>query len=205
MKSFQRLLTLAALCLLLVSGKASAADTGALPERVKGNPNAPITMIEYSSMTCSHCADFYNNILPEIEKRYIDTGKVKFIYRDFPVDGIALKAAALASCMPQDKFFPFVTVVYHNRAAWLGAAKPEAVLKQYAMLAGLGADKAQGCLDDTSILDKLVAERTEAMNKYSIEATPTFIINDGQDRVVGAQQLEAFTSAFDKILAKKKQ
>ncbi len=205
MRFVPRLLALAGLFFTLTSGGvALAAGTEALPDRVKGKASAPITMIEYSSFTCSHCATFYNEVMPEIEKRYIETGKMRFIYRDLPADGIALKAAALTRCMPEAQFFPFVAILYKNQGAWLRAPKPEAVLLQYAQMAGLPTDKAQACLEDSKIFDALIAARTEALEKNAIQATPTFIINNGEDKIVGAQKLDAFVSALDKILAKKK-
>jgi len=205
MFALQRFLVLSGVMMVFSVSAAQAGAAPALADHAKGDPKAPITVVEYSSMTCSHCADFYNNVLPELEKRYISTGKVRLIYRDFPVDGIALKGAALAECMPDDKFFPFISVIYHNRNAWLGSPKPETVLQQYAMLAGLSAEKSKACLEDTAMFDKLVAARTEAMSKYNIEGTPTFIINDSADHIMGSQHLEVFEAAFDKILAQKKQ
>lgn len=197
MRAFRFFLALSGLLFVLPA-------QAALPDHAKGSASAPITVIEYSSITCSHCAHFYNDVLPEIEKRYINTGKVRFIYREFPVDSVALKGAALAYCLPADKFYPFVAVLYKNRDAWLSSPKPEDVMTQYAKLAGLSDEKAKSCLEDTKLLDDLVALRTDAMSKYNIEATPTFIINDGEEKIVGARRLEAFTSAFDKLLAKKK-
>lgn len=200
-----RLLALAGLFFVLMSNAAAlAAETNALPDRVKGKTDAPITVIEYSSFTCSHCSTFYNEVMPELEKRYIETGKIRFIYRDLPADGIALKAAALTRCMPEAQFFPFVAILYKNQNSWLRAPKPDASLLQYAQMAGLPTEKAKACIEDSKLLDALIAERTEAMEKYGIQATPTFIVNNGEDKIVGAQKLEAFIASFDRILAKKK-
>src|SRR5262249_31135009 len=91
----------------LLPSYAMAADTVTVPERILGKADAPVTVEEFVSLTCSHCADFYTNILPELEKNYVETGKVKFILRDFPLDGLALKAAALARCMPEEQYYPF--------------------------------------------------------------------------------------------------
>ncbi len=181
-----------------------SAAGSALPDRVKGSPSAPITLIEYSSFTCSHCAGFFKTVLPEIEKRYIDTGKVRFIYRDLPTDGAALKAAALARCMPENQFFSFVSILYKNQFSWLRSMKRDEALQQYAQMAGLPPEKAKTCAEDPKLLDALIAMRTEAVEKYGIQATPTFIINNGEDKILGAQDFEVFAAAFDKILAKKK-
>lgn len=198
-----RLWGLAALFLLVSALPAQAAKTG-LGEYVKGSPSAPITVVEYSSITCGHCAKVFNDVLPEIEKKYVDTGKVRMIFRDFPLDGISLKGAALANCLPKDKYEPFIAVLFKNRDSWLRNAKPETVMLQYAMLAGLSKEKGEACLNDGALMDKLIEQRAEAMNKFNIQATPTFIVNDGEDRIVGAQNFEVFAASFDKILAKKK-
>lgn len=204
MREIRNLLALAGLFFLLSASSAMAEASTALREHAMGKETAPITVIEYSSLTCTHCADFYTKVMPEIEKRYIETGKVRFIYRDFPVDGVALKGAALAHCMPKEQFFPFIGILYNNQSTWLKTLKREETLMQYAQMAGLPADKAKACVEDTKLMDALIAVRTEAMEKFSIKATPTFIINNGDDKIVGAQGLEAFITSFENILAKKK-
>ncbi len=180
---------------------ARAADT-AVPDRVLGDPKAPVTVQEFVSLTCSHCADFYNNILPQLKEKYVDSGKVRFILRDFPLDGIGLKAAVIARCMPEDEFYPFITVLYKNQVNWALNAAPETILTQYAKLGGLSEDKAKACLADTKMQDAIVAERTEAQQKYGVSATPTFVVN-GTDKLQGAQPVEKFAAAFDKALAAK--
>src|SRR5690242_10306505 len=101
---------------VLAAGFAYAADAPALPDRVLGKADAPVTVDEYVSLTCPHCAVFYNDVLPSLEKKYVDTGKVKFILHDLPNSGIALKAAALARCMPEDEFYPFIRTLFKNQA-----------------------------------------------------------------------------------------
>ncbi|MDE1901219.1 MAG: DsbA family protein [Alphaproteobacteria bacterium] len=173
--------------------------------RVLGNPNAPIKVDEFVSLTCPHCADFTNETLPTIEKDYIDTGKVKFVMHDFPLDGISLKAAAVARCMPVDEYFPFIKVLYKNQMTWAyGSADPVASVAQYAELGGLPADQAKACANDSKLQDAIVAERTEATDKYKVNATPTFVINDGAKVIEGAQNAQTFAAAFDQILAAKK-
>jgi protein-disulfide isomerase len=196
-------LALIALFLLTPLSLSQAAEPS-LPERALGKADAPLTIIEYSSLTCSHCADFSNKVLPEIEKRYIDTGKVRLVYHDFPMDAISLKAAALSHCMPQAEFFPFIKIVFNNQMTWIRADNPTATLVQYAQMAGLQGDKAKACMEDTKLLDALVAVRADATDKYSIQATPTFIFSDGDTKIIGARSLEEFSAAIDKALAKKK-
>jgi protein-disulfide isomerase len=156
-------------------------------------------------LTCSHCAVFSSTILPELEKRYVDKGKVRFILHDFPIDGISLKAAAIARCMPADQYFPFVKTLFKSLATWAASTgNPENNLIQYAKLGGLPEEKAKACLNDTALLDAIIAERTEAGEKYKVEATPTFIINDGAEVIRGAESVETFAAAFDRLLAAKK-
>ncbi len=183
---------------------ATQTQTQALPDRVLGRADAPLTITGYSSITCSHCADFINTILPEIEKRYIDTGKVRFIYRDFAMNGIDLKGVALAHCMPEGQFFPFLKIVYKNQVTWIHSDKPDATLIQYAEMAGLASDKAKSCAEDTKIMDALVAVRTEAMEKLDIKATPTFVFSDNKTKLVGTRSLDEFMAAIEKALTKKK-
>ena len=188
----------------LLSGS-SPAKASPLAYPVLGNPNAPITVDEYVSLTCSHCAEFYTTILPQLEKTYVETGKVKFILRDFPLDGVALKAAIIARCMPKDSYYPFVKLLYQNQSAWaFGNNDHEKVILQYAKLGGLSDEKASACMLDTKLQDEVIAERTDASSKKNIEATPTFVINDGVEIIKGAQNAAAFSAVFDRLLANKK-
>ncbi len=189
--------------LLLSPAIGQSAENPGVSEHFLGKADAPIKVQEFASLTCSHCADFYNEIMPELEKRYVETGKVRFILRDFPLDGVGLKAAALAHCMPADQYYPFVRVLYKNLTAWAMSPNPDQTLVQYAKLGGLGEDKAKACLQDTKMLDAIVAVRSAAVQKYDVKATPTFIINDGEQKIEGARSLEDFTTVFDKLLAAK--
>ncbi|MDD3182039.1 MAG: DsbA family protein [Alphaproteobacteria bacterium] len=188
--------------LLLCPVKTFAATASREP--YLGKDTAPVTIIEYASLTCSHCATFYSTIMPEIEKHYIDTGKVRFIYRDFPLDAYGLHAATLAHCMPAEQFYPFIKILFKNLGTWIRAPKHEEVLIKYAEMAGLPSEKATSCINDTKMMDELIAVQTNAVSKYDIEATPTFIINDGEEKIVGARSFEDFSKIIDAHLAKKK-
>lgn len=176
-----------------------------LPDRVYGKADAPITMIEYASFTCSHCSRATNNVLPELDKKYIQTGKVKLIYRDYPMDGISLKASVISRCMPEDKYYPFVKIVHKNYKKWLNTSEPIETLKQYASMAGLAPKKVEQCLKDETMMDAIIAMRTEASNKYNISATPTFLFNEGEAKLDGNQPYKAFEATIEKLLAKQKQ
>ncbi|MDD5585744.1 MAG: DsbA family protein [Alphaproteobacteria bacterium] len=196
---------LMAAVVLLFSGTSGLhAGEASLPDHVLGKKDAPVTIQEFASLTCSHCAEFTVDILPQIEKRYVETGKVKFIFHDFPLDGVALKAAAVARCMPAEQYYPFINVLFKNLQQWTLSKDPEKTIVQYAKLGGLPEEKALACIKDSKMLDALVAERTEAQRKYSIDATPTFVFNDGKEKLVGARKLEEFTAVIDRLLAEKK-
>ena len=195
---------LLAIFVTIAASAAFAADDR-MADRVLGQANAPIKVDEFVSLTCTHCAEFYEKTLPELEKRYVDTGKVRFILHDFPLDGISLKAAAVARCMPTDEYYPFVKTLFAGQATWaFGSGSPEANLIQYAKLGGLSEDKAKACMGDTALQNAITAERVSAATKYKVEATPTFIINDGIETVKGAESAETFSRIFDRLLAGKK-
>jgi len=179
-------------------------NTFTLKDRVLGNKNAPITMIEYASFTCSHCSTSAIEVMPTIKKKYIDTGKLKLIYRDFPMDPIGLHAAALTRCMPEKQYYPLVKIIQKNYRSWIKTSDPDKTIMQYAQMAGLDPDKAKACVKDTKMMDALISMRKEGNEKYSINATPTFIFNDGEAKIEGAQPLENFIKLIDKLLAKHK-
>jgi protein-disulfide isomerase len=201
----KRVLAVTAFFVFVLTGSMdSRAKDFALNEHAYGKKDAPVTMDEYQSLTCSHCADFTATVLPELEKRYVETGKMRIVFNDFPIDGHSLKASALAHCMPEDQFHPFVKVVFKNLKQWVFSKSPEDTLIQYAKLGGLDETKARACLKDPNILDALVARRAQAMEKHEINSTPTFIFNGGAEKLVGMRKLEEFTAVIDKLLAEKK-
>src|SRR5262249_27217997 len=155
---------------------------------------APVTVEEFVSLTCPHCAEFYNDVLPKLKEKYVDSGKVKFILRDFPLDGTGLRAAALARCVPASEYDPFIEALYKNQTQWATSATPDKNLIMYARLTGLDEAKAQSCLNDTKMQDAIVAARSDAQKKYNIAATPTFVINEGAQKVEGGQTADKFSA-----------
>lgn len=185
------------LLLTLAAPVGALAQTPAAPtgERVYGNANAPVTIIEYASMTCSHCAHFHTGTLPELKKAYLDTGKVKLVFRDFPLDRVSLRAAQLTRCLPADRAAGFTDALFSSQASWAGAKDPEAALVRMAKLAGLSQDKIDACLADKTIEDQILGQRMDGAQKYNIDSTPSFII-DGK-KVAGALSF----AEMDKLLA----
>jgi protein-disulfide isomerase len=170
----------------------------ALADRILGDPNAPVTIIEYSSLTCSHCRQFHVEILPKIKKNYIDTGKVKLIYRDFPFDQTGLLATVMARCAPPERFFGFVNVLFQQQSNWSRSKEPFKALSRIGKLGGLNPSDFEACLKNQALFDGIVEKRLDGQKKFDVKATPTFII-DGDHKIVGSQPFED----FDKILSKK--
>ena len=169
-----------------------------LTDHVLGNATAPVTVIEYFSLGCSHCAHFHKEILPAVVKKYVATGKLKIMFRDFPLNGLSLKTAQLTQCMPEDRYFPFVETLFENMEAWSEAKDPEATLTQYAKLAGMPGERVTKCLNDKAIQDAIIKRRIEAENQFKVSATPTFVVNYGQDSFTGIGTI----ADFDKAIAK---
>jgi protein-disulfide isomerase len=168
-------------------------------DRILGNADAKVEIIEYASLTCSHCAQFHAGALPQLKERYIDTGKAKLIFRNFPLDGLSLKAAALAQCMPEQSYFAFLNILFTNQAQWANAAEPEKVLTQYAKLGGLSEANATACMNDTKIMDDLSNVRLDAEKAFGVNGTPTFIVG-GKKQFTGARAIEEFAKIIDPLL-----
>jgi protein-disulfide isomerase len=165
-------------------------------DRVLGKPDAPVTIFEYASLTCPHCAAFEKEILPQIKTEWIDTGKAKLVFRDFPLDGSALKAAMVARCAPPERFYGFIDMLFTQQASWGTTADPAPSLGRLAKLGGMSDEQFQTCLKDDALQNKILAGRLAAEKEFGVESTPTFFING--KKVVGARPeeiLEALKSA----------
>ncbi len=180
---------------------AQKTENDPLSERVLGDPDAPITILEYSSLTCPHCATFHAQTLPELKKQYIDTGKAKLMFRDFPFDAVGLRASMLARCSNPDRYFGFLDVLFKSQDKWARAQDPLKALAQTGKLAGVGQEQFDACMANETLINKLLERRMEAEQKYQVNSTPSFIISKGDvtERVEGAQPLEVFARAIDKV------
>ncbi len=167
-------------------------------EQVLGNPNAPVTIIEYASLTCSHCAHFHNEVLPKLKERYIAPGKVRLIYRDFPLDQTALAAAALAHCAGPDRYFSMLEVLFRTQSNWARADDPVAALKQLGKLGGLSEESMNACFADEKLTNGILQGRLAGENQYKIGSTPTFII-DGK-AYPGSRDVDEFAKLIDPLL-----
>ena len=173
-----------------------------LSERVLGKADAAVTIIEYSSMTCPHCAAFHAGPFPAIKKEYIETGKVKFIYRDFPLDRLALAAAMMARCAPKERYFPVVDIVFRTQQNWAKVADPAAALSQIGLLAGISKETYQACVGNKVVFDGVMKMRNDGDKKFKVQSTPTFIVNG--KRIDGHLPIERFRKVLDAEVAKAK-
>jgi protein-disulfide isomerase len=163
-------------------------------DHILGDKDAPVTIIEYASLTCPHCAAFERETLPKIKKDWIDAGKAKFVFRNFPFDQAALRGAMLASCAGPEKYFGFIDALFGSQESWSRASDPTAALTRMAKLGGMSEDRVQACFKDESLANKIVAVRLAAEKELEVNSTPTFFING--KKVVGAQPYEVFQQAI---------
>lgn len=176
-------------------GTAAASDELAL-----GSPDAPVTMIEYSSMTCPHCASFHTDTLPKLKRDFIDTGKLRLILHDFPFDGMALRASMLSHCVPKDRYFDFVDVLFKNQARWARSRDPVQTLTTFGTLVGMNADDVNACLNNEALQNQILTRQLQAQEQLNIRSTPTFILNGGADRIIGAEDYQVFKDKIDSLL-----
>ncbi|HKN08569.1 MAG TPA: DsbA family protein [Pseudomonadota bacterium] len=149
---------------------------GPLGDNSLGSADAPVTIIEYASMTCPHCAHFYETTYPELKSKYIDTGKVRFIFREFPLDQLAAAGSMLARCAGKEKYFPLIETLFAQQKDWV-VQKPLEPLLAIAKQAGFTQQSFEECLANQQILTGIEESRTRASTKFGVNSTPTFFIN----------------------------
>jgi protein-disulfide isomerase len=149
---------------------------GPLGDQILGAANAPVTIIEYASMTCPHCSHFHETTFPEMKTKYIDTGKVRFIFREFPLDPLAAAGSMLARCAGKDKYFPMIDALFSQQKDWV-VQKPLAPMLAIAKQAGFTQQTFDECLANQQMLNGIEESRTRAASKFNVNSTPTFFIN----------------------------
>jgi protein-disulfide isomerase len=179
----------------LVLGEGSAAEP---EDHALGDPNAPVTIIEYASLTCPHCAEFHQDVLPQLKERYIAPGKVRLVYRDFPLDQRALAAASLAHCAGPERYFGFLDVLFQTQESWARADDYLAALERLGKLGGLTEAEMEACFADEELTNRILQTRLEAQDQHEISSTPTFII-DGK-AYSGSRGIDEFGELIDPLL-----
>lgn len=147
-------------------------------DMVLGSPDAKVTIVEYASLTCPHCAAFHNTTLPMIKERYIDKGLVKLVYRDYPLDGLALRAAYLPHCAGPLRYFGLLGTLFARQTQWAASGQdPLAALGKIASQAGMTEEAFQACLADKAMEKKVLDSAMEAQNTFAVKSTPTLFVN----------------------------
>ena len=170
----------------------------ALEEKSLGKPDAPIKMLEFASLTCGFCAKFHNEVMPIIKEKYIDTGKIFFTYKDFPLDKFALKASIISRCSGNKNYFSFLDVFYKKQASWTRSQDPFKSLLKIAKIGGLKDEEIKVCVGNKSIEDGLLKDRLLSSKKYDITATPTVYFNG--KKYTGDLTIEALELKINSLL-----
>jgi protein-disulfide isomerase len=195
---------------LLGSTPFAAADTtpeelmrpGPLPDIVLGKADAPVTIVEYASMTCPHCAAFSKTTFPALKTKYIDTGKVRFVFREFPLDELAAAAAMMARCIDKEngeKAMAVIEVLFASQDKW-AVRNPIPPLQQIGKQAGLSEKAFDECLKDQTLYNNVLAMRERASKEYQVQSTPTLFVNGKMQR--GETSIEELSKVIDPLLPK---
>jgi protein-disulfide isomerase len=168
-------------------------EPGPLTEMAMGPADAKVTIVEYASMTCGHCAAFHNSTFKEVKAKYVDTGKVRFIFREYPFDALAEAGFVLARCN-EAQYFPMVSALFSAQNNWVRAEKPSEALFQISRQAGFTQETFNACLSNNTLLEGIRAVRTKG-SELGVEATPTFFING--EKFSGNMSAEQMSALID--------
>lgn len=202
-----QLLGSAAAAALFASGLPALAQNASVQELAVPSPlgdvalgpeDAKVTIIEYASLTCSHCASFHKNTYPELKKRYVDTGKVRFVLREFPLDPLATAGFMLARCDGNDKYYPITDLLFEQQRNWAFVEKPLDSLRQIMRQAGFSQEKFDACLRDQKLYDAVNAVKNRGIEQFGVNSTPTFFIN-GQ-RYAGSMSIDELEKIIKPML-----
>ena len=168
---------------------------------VIGDENAPVTIIEYASMSCSHCANFHKNTLPELKTEYIDTGKVRMIFRDFPFNYPALLGSMMLRCIPNEVRYDYMNVLYQLQSNWVNRDPTVTKKELYKIMqsGGMTKDEFDSCYSNLDIENEILEAVMAAQNDFNIRSTPSFIVNG--NLVEGNKNTKEFRQIIDKILS----
>jgi protein-disulfide isomerase len=181
----------------------SAADVAkpvSLPDMALGPANASVTIVEFASMTCPHCAAFNEAVFPKIKAAYVDTGKVRYVFREFPLDIKAAAGSMLARCIANGdapKYFAVIDMLFRQQSDWVVKNTTE-TLTRIGKQAGLSQQQVENCLKDQALLDKIAADQKYASEVLKVDSTPTFFING--ERIKGETSFEEFEKKINPLL-----
>ncbi len=184
----------------MAQNAADVAKPVSLPDMALGPADAPVTITEFASMTCPHCAAFTEKVFPKIKSEYIDTNKIRFVFREFPLDIKAAAGSMLARCIAKEdagKYFAVVDLLFRQQEGWVMKNTTESLVR-IGKQAGLSQQQVETCLQDQALLNKLEADRKYANDVLKVDSTPTFFING--EKVKGEQSFEEFDKRIKSLL-----
>ena len=173
-------------------------EPGPLGEKFVGPEDAPVAIIEYASMTCPHCAAFHIQTYPQIKEKYLDTGKARLLFREFPFDDLALAAFMLARCAGEGKYFPMIDVLFEQQSVWATSENPAQELFKIARFAGFTEESFNACLSNKEIAAGVHAVKDRAALKFGVRSTPTFFVNGEELR--GNNTIEKFDEVIGALI-----
>lgn len=162
-----------------------------------GSADAPVTIVEFASLTCPHCMRFHTEVMPKLKEGVIGEGKVRLIYRDFPLDGLALRASALARCGGPERRLAILDLLFESQPVWRNSQDPLTALAQIGKLAGLKEATSRACMEDKGMFDQIIAEAQIGETQHGVRSTPTLII--GETRYGGGLTAEDITDIANQI------
>jgi protein-disulfide isomerase len=171
---------------------------GPLPEMSVGKADAKVTIVEYMSMTCPHCARFHNETYDAIKAKYVDSGQVRFVVREFPFDPRAAAAFMLARCAPEGQYFPMISMLFKQQEQWAAAPNGRDALLQMSKLAGFTQESFEACLTNQKLLDDVQATMQKGDKDFGVKATPTFFVNG--KKYSGEMSVDTMSALIDSML-----
>ncbi|WP_244490092.1 MULTISPECIES: DsbA family protein [Rhizobium/Agrobacterium group] len=171
---------------------------GPLPEMSVGKADAKVTIVEYMSMTCPHCARFHNETYDAIKAKYVDSGQVRFVVREFPFDPRAAAAFMLARCAPEGQYFPMISMLFKQQEQWAAAQNGRDALLQMSKLAGFTQESFEACLTNQKLLDDVQATMQKGDKDFGVKATPTFFVNG--KKYSGEMSVDTMSALIDSML-----
>ena len=168
---------------------------------VVGDKNAPVTIIEYASLSCSHCADFHNNTLDDLIKEYVDTGKARIVFRDFPFNYPALLGSMVLRCIPEDVRYDYMNALFQLQPKWVVRENAKSTQELYKIMqsGGMTKEEFETCTNNVELENTILQALIAAQNEFNIQSTPSFLING--NLVEGNKSIKEFRQIIDKILS----